>query len=305
MRIDTVKQETQGKWRGIFHHFGVDVGEGRHTTCPTCGKKNFRMDDKTGRGEWICTCGSGDGWALIQKLQGWDFKEAVKQVAAVVGTADIIPAKPKKMLTVEFMRKIFKGATKASRENLAGKYLKGRGLQACPETLWYHPAMLDKGAGKEMPAMVAVVSDNTGTATGLHRTFLSPGGGKAKMECPKKLLVCKERAKGASVRLFPPASGALGLAEGIETALACYELHGIPTWATISAQGMLGWCLPQGLPLRKVYIFGDNDSHKTYAGQAAAYGLAKRLREVERIECEVVIPDGPGDWLDDLVSRKQ
>ena len=56
--------------------------------------------------------------------------------------------------------------------------------------------------------------------------------------------------------------------------------------------------------VKKVYIYGDNDSHKTYAGQAAAYSLAKRLIEVNKMPVEVLIPDGPGDWLDVLTNRQ-
>ena len=41
---------------------------------------------------------------------------------------------------------------------------------------------------------------------------------------------------GAAVRLFEP-TDTLGLAEGIETAIAAHELFGVPTWAAISADG--------------------------------------------------------------------
>jgi hypothetical protein len=43
-----------------------------------------------------------------------------------------------------------------------------------------------------------------------------------------------ESVRGGAVRLFQP-TDRLGIAEGIETAIATHELFGLPTWATISS----------------------------------------------------------------------
>jgi putative DNA primase/helicase len=40
------------------------------------GKDRFRFDDKEGHGTWICThCGAGDGFSLLMKVMGIDFKK--------------------------------------------------------------------------------------------------------------------------------------------------------------------------------------------------------------------------------------
>jgi putative DNA primase/helicase len=103
---------------------------------------------------------------------------------------------------------------------------------------------------------------------------------------------------GAAIRLHP-AGDVLGVAEGIETALAAKQLFGVPVWSCISAVGIESFAPPSGV--RKLIVFGDNDAKGT--GQAAAWGLAKRLITVG-IDVDVKIPERIGwDWLDELGDR--
>ena len=70
---------------------------------------------------------------------------------------------------------------------------------------------------------------------GIHRTFLLDDG-SAKAPPGKKML---GPVAGGSVRLFPMTpDGHLGIAEGIETALAAHRIFGIPVWAALSADGV-------------------------------------------------------------------
>ena len=99
--------------------------------------------------------------------------------------------------------------------------------------------------------------------------------------------------KGSAIRLAAP-DKVLGIAEGIETALAATKLTGIPCWAAVCAHGLEHWEPPDGVA---VTIFGDNDTN--FVGQVAAYGLAKRL--VRRlISVNVRIPPNHGDWCDGI-----
>ena len=100
------------------------------------------------------------------------------------------------------------------------------------------------------------------------------------------------------MRLFAVVDN-MGVAEGIETAIACTEYFDVPTWASISAGGMESFEPPTGI--KRVLVFGDNDPN--FVGQKAAFVLANRLAldPALNLVLEVSIPPVPGaDWLDML-----
>ena len=297
-------EDAIGRWPGLYASLGISVGDGRHTACPLCGKVKFRMDDKAGKGSWVCTCGAGDGFKLVQLVLGCDFKGALKQIEPLIGTVTPSAVCREEYASPEVLRKMFVESVKASDNNLVGAYLKSRGLNTIPDCLRYSKGCWENETKKNQPAMLAVVTLPDGTASTMHRTYLDRNGGKLKgVDQPKKMMPGVKKSTGGAIRLMEPtANGVIGVAEGIETAIACHELHGIPTWAAVSAGMMAAFEPPPGI--KKVWIFGDNDSHKSYAGQAAAYALAKRLVEIKKMPVEVLIPDGSGDWLDDLIFRK-
>ena len=89
----------------------------------------------------------------------------------------------------------------------------------------------------------------------------------------------------------------MGIAEGIETALAAGKLFGIPTWSVICANGIRGFEPPP--ECRRLIVFADHDQHGV--GQRAAQELARRLTG---IAVEIQLPDQVGtDWNDVLLER--
>lgn len=77
-----------GNWPELLAAVGIDTpSRGKHGPCPVCGGSDrFRLDDKGGRGTWICNqCGAGDGLDLVSKVTGKPPKEVAELLAPLVG----------------------------------------------------------------------------------------------------------------------------------------------------------------------------------------------------------------------------
>lgn len=86
--IENLQQMAVGRWFEIFSAAGIDVKENKkHGPCPLCGGKDrFRVDDKDGRGSWICNqCGAGDGLKLVDLYMNNNFKKALEFTADFLG----------------------------------------------------------------------------------------------------------------------------------------------------------------------------------------------------------------------------
>ena len=153
-------------------------------------------------------------------------------------------------------------------------------MKTFPECLLGHPRFAYFADGQlagHYPAMLAPVVGPDGRLESVHRTYL------ADVEPCKKLMTPVTGLKGSAVRLFP-AGECLGIAEGIETAIAAHELFNVPVWAALSTSLMESWAPPPGV--RDVIVFGDNDNN--FAGQKAAYAVASRL--ANRVGASLEIP---------------
>ena len=295
--------EAVGRWPGILQTFGVDPKHlrNKHGPCPVCaGKDRFRFDDKDGRGTWFCSqCGSGDGFTLLKNLHGWPFDKAAKEIDAILGTVPAGPVKTQRTeeSKLQALRKVWGESSAVRRGDPVWLYLKARtGIEEIPADLRYHPALRYRNEeGKDLgafPAMLARLRDPVGEGVSIHRTYLTDAGIKAPVSPAKKIMPGKPLNR-AAVRLSDIAP-CLGIAEGIETALAASIRFGVPTWAATTAQLLQDWVPPAGV--ERVLIAGDNDA--SYTGQAAAFALAHRLVR-EGFAVEVRIPGEAGkDWAD-------
>lgn len=297
--FDQIKKDATGRWLGIYQALGISAGDGRHTGCPICGPgqnaHRFRMDDKNGSGSWICThCGAGDGWSLIQKVLGIDFKEACEEVGKIIGYVEKNPVSPETKASPERLRELFVNSVPIKIGDPVTKYLKNRGLSDFPPTLRYAAKCWEYETKKEQEAMLAVFSLADGEAVTIHRTFLADGQ-KMDIKSPRKVMPPLKKMNGGAIRLYPQEGETLGIAEGIETAIACHQVCKIPVWAAVSA-GLLEAFKPP-VWAKKIEIFGDRD--ETFTGEKAAYILANRLVTKDKLKVNVSISKY-GDFLDDL-----
>ncbi len=204
-------------------------------------------------------------------------------------------------------RRTFDQAHPLTRLSPAGQYLVHRGLSKltnAPQSLRMSalPYFNDGHETGRFPVMLAAVTDPHGVMVALHRTYISTDGRKAPVPQPKKLSRTTGLLAGASIKLFEPTiidgKLALGVAEGVETSLACYLGSGIPTWSCMNAGGVRAFEWPTGL--QSLIVFADNDA--SGVGQAAGRDLAGRAAAAS-IEVRVLIPEAVGtDWLDAYVA---
>lgn len=303
MRRST-KDAARGKWRGILLHLGVDGKHlsGKHGPCPMCGGNDrFRFDDKGGHGGYICgQCGAGNGFDLLRGVHGWDFRKAAAEVDSVVGNVEPDPVR-KPMDEGERrnrLRRLWESGIPINSDNPASRYLGSRGLYlpknpGCLRYVERCPLPKMHGGGYA-PAMIALVTAADGTNINIHRTFIRPdGSGKADMSEPRALMP-GSISDGGAIRLANIHGERLGIAEGIETALAAEHRFSVPTWAAINSTILMKWWPPAGVS--EVVIFGDND--RLHGGQMAAETLAHRLA-VKGFAVDVRIPPEVGkDWAD-------
>lgn len=308
MQFDKTAHAAKGKWRGILMTLGVPEAalRDKHGPCPLCGGKDrFRWDNKDGGGTYICgQCGAGDGMKLAIEYTGKPFREVAAMIDGIVG--NVRRETPPPVMSEDEIRNRLRDTWKATQPiqvgDVAHKYLTARGVDELiyPDALRFAPALRD-GEGGIRPCMVAMVGvPGEGKYCSMHRTFLKPdGSGKAEMASPRKMMP-GTLPDGACVMLseYVP-GGPLGIAEGIETAMAASALYEMPVWAAINSTLLAKWSPPEGC--EEVAVFGDND--EKFAGQAAAWGLAHRLA-IKGLDVTVHIPERPGaDWNDIHLER--
>lgn len=290
-----------GRWPGILQGIGIDSRflRNKHGPCPVCsGKDRFRFDDKDGRGTWFCShCGSGDGFRLLQCLFGWDFARAAREVDQLVGAVPTGPVARERTEAekLQALREAYRASRPVTKGDPVWLYLnqtRRLGIDVAPADLRYHPGMKHSEGGT-YPVMLATMRYPDGGAASIHRTYLTEDGRKAPVASVKKFMAGKP-LNSAAVRLGP-VGRCLGIAEGIETALAAPRRFGVPVWAATNAVLLEAWVPPAGV--EQVLIAGDNDA--SWTGQAAAFALARRLTR-DGYAVEVQIPGAVGkDWADE------
>lgn len=298
-----------GRWREILPQLGVSpkVLDGKHHPCPACGGEDrFRFHDRQKDGDHYCNgCGAGKGVSLVMKVNGWTYGEAAKRVDEIIGNLPKdAPARkePPPYDTRAEATKLWNSGKAITSTDPAGRFLRSRGITIFSNELRFVRDMFSSELGADLPGMVARVCDVAGRGRQLHRTYLGWDGKKASLKVARRMLK-GDFPKGGAIRLFAPEEK-IGVAEGIETALAATMLYDMPVWSVLSERIMQDFEPPE--EVKHLVIFGDNDLN--HVGQHAAYALARRLSLADGyrergLKVSVVIPDRPGDWNDVLMSE--
>lgn len=243
---------------------------------------------KGAAGKWTdaATGEHGDLLDLIALNQGHDrlgdtLAEARRFLSLPVPASDLDVREPP---APRGSRKAAQRLFSASRPislTIAEIYLCGRGITGIRSERWlrFHPACWYRpdeddapGTPQAFPALIAAVTDNDGTITGVHRTFLAPGlhpvtGGKALVATPRRAM---GDLLGHGVRFGTPGA-VMAAGEGLETVLSLrMPMRNLPMIACLSAAHLAAINWPE--PLRRLYVVRDRDP----AGDVAWAAIADR-----------------------------
>jgi len=249
-------------------------------------------------GKWAdsATSEHGDLLDLIMANRGLDFRAACDEARAFL-RMPFVPMKrpevPARAGSLEAARRLF-AASGSIRGTLAETYLRSRGITLPSDisTLRFHPRCYYRAPeGRQTwPALIAAVTDGDGGITGVHRTWLSPDGGKAPVDQPRRAL---GQLAGNGVR-FGAVTDTMLAAEGLETALALKMIMPtMPVIAALSAAHLAALILPS--TLRRLYVARDNDP----AGRLALEKL--RSRASGEIDIRPLVPRAE-DFNADLLT---
>ncbi len=293
-----------GHWPDLLAAVGIETPpRGKHGPCPVCGGKDrFRMDNKAGRGTWICShCDpqAGDGLDLVCRVTNKSAKEAAELIAPLVGLSagSLDPAEreriyqqqqakagaERKRAEQQRQKAILRaGAIMADCDQGNASYLASKGLGALLGAV--NRTLISEGGESFPPASLVVpLFNEMGELMNVQlirddgtKRYLA-GGQKAaafhRIEGGELVAVVEGYATGLSVHL---ASGAT-----VYCAMDCGNLQAVAA------------IVRRHHPDAQILLCGDNDAHtqgnpgKTKAEQAATAvgGL-------------VALPPAAGDWND-------
>jgi putative DNA primase/helicase len=286
-------------------------GRGAVCRCPAHDDKvsSLSVIDSDIDDEVIVTCFAGCDWRDVkaelrhlgllpewQSVSGDRFDPDRQARLATKRRKREKQAEKEKAEKIQWARKVWKESTQPP-ETPVQAYLGCRGIiSPIPPTIRFHAGLRDSNTCLFFGTMVAAVAKwPSADVSGIHRTFLLPGGDdKAQISTPKKMA---GHCAGGAVRLAP-VGHQLIVTEGIETGLSVQQATGIPTWAALSTSGIKSLVLPD-LPLATHIIIGaDNDT--SGQGLKAAEIAAERW-SLEGRRVRIALPPTSGTDFNDVL----
>lgn len=193
------------------------------------------------------------------------------------------------------------------------RYMMNRGIWEAYKAAILQGAPLKQGCEDEVPKHTEDTPlfarfDMPDDSFGLYQICITHNGVKATTGIAKKFLKAPCHLGGGAVKLFQ-STHQLALSEGIETALAFYQLFEIPVWATCGSSLLANAHIPDSVS--EVFIAIDNDEAGIQAGNRLAQRLVRKGRTVKILNPFKHCPPPKGiplpkgyDWLDALQTKQ-
>lgn len=301
----------------------------------------FKDFEQTGGA--ACTCGFySDGPSLLEAINRWDYKKVREELeqyltggSSYLHNSQVTPVRRESpedeaarlalererqrsydQYCLDQMRTAWRDAIPLTdvRAEPVWRYLISRNLS--PRLAAEFPALRchlelpyfdqDKTHQGNFPALLGMYFDPAGHPVTIHRIFLDHTGAKLPVEDCKKPFPLPSylTMRGGAIRMRSPGR-LLGVAEGIETALAVNVATRQVVWSCYSANGIETFEPPEGV--EEVWIWADHDRSKR--GVEAAKVLKRRLWE-KGISARILLPAMPippgkkgVDWNDVLKEQ--
>jgi len=323
-------------WLKVFRRLApeLDVAiqklqTGKQVPCPKTGngKTKFRLfkdADETGGGihNDLDESELANGLSLLMWLKNWNFREALEEVASVVGVAVPEKAEGTERRSTPAPQPVRKPPVDLKRDNttpdpvehgrrlnelwaksisltnpaaeIGRAYLASRGITEYSPYIRFCrllPYWQKRDDGKlerigSFPALVAKFYHADMMPVAIHRIYLTNEGTKLPVDDAKKTTAMPDgwTISGAAVRLDPPGP-ILCSAEGLETALSVRQVYKLPTWACTTANIVEALVLP---PETKLHLhFADRD--RSGRGERAG-AQAKRNAWEQGVQCRILLP---------------
>lgn len=257
-----------GRWHGFYGMACCPVHEDREPSLSI-------SDGNDGRLLVHCFAGC-DATDVLRAINGRGLGERPAEPVARVPDRDNGP------LALEIWH-----SARRTAGTLAEDYLRGRGITIpVPPSLRYHPGLCHAQTGLILPALIAAVQGPDRRIVAVQRVFLNEYGRKATVSTPKMSL----GPLGAGAVRLAHAGPVLGLAEGVEDALAAMQTTGTPCWAVLGGNRLRRVELPP--EVAEVSIFSDGDA----AGREAAEKAVRHYRREGRKARAFLPPGGAEDF---------
>ena len=300
--VSDVAAAACGHWHELLAAVGIDIPRrGKHGPCPACGGKDrFRLDDRAGRGTWICNqCGSGDGLDLVCRVLSTTPKAAAELLAPLVGVS-AAGADPAERERVHQQQQARAEADAKQAEQLRQKAARRAAAIAGDVAQGVSPYFTVKGlewpqaainrtlireGGENFPAgsLVVVLTDEAGALVNVQ--LIRADGTKRYLHGGQKA--------GAFHRI--DGGELVAVVEGYATGLSVHQATGASLYCAMDCGNLaaVAQIARRQHPKARILLCGDNDEHtqgnpgKTKAEQAAA-----------AIGGLVALPPIAGDWND-------
>ncbi|WP_393936447.1 DUF927 domain-containing protein [Aeromonas rivipollensis] len=300
--ISDVAAAAIGHWPNLLMAVGIDTPRsGKHGPCPACGGKDrFRLDDKGGRGTWICgQCGAGDGLDLVCRVINKTLKEAAELVAPLVGlsASGLAPAERERIhlqqqtraeterkQNEQRRRKVTRRAAAIMRGCKPGQtpYLVSKHL--CWPHGMINNTLIREGSESFQPgSLVIPLTNEVGELVNVQ--LINHNGNKRYLAGGQK----------TGAYHFIEGKELVAVVEGYATGLSVHMATGASVYCTMDCGNLatVAAIARRQHPDAQILLCGDNDE-----GTKGNPGRAKAEQAAAAVGGRVALPPISGDWND-------